>query len=186
MLVADISTPGISVRRFPALGGGSLCEVFLEDVEVPREHLVGALHGGWEVAMHTLDFERVTSEKLGGILWVLDRLEEHVGADERLTLLRGELEAARLLSYRAAWLIDRGRPAATASAMAKLAAARVTQRVADAAVDALGLDGLVDGDPASPVEGRVGALYRAAVGSTISGGTAEVQQLVIARRGLEL
>ena len=62
----------------------------------------------------------------------------------------------------------------------------MTQRVADAAVDALGLDGLVDGDPASPVEGRIGALYRASVGATISGGTAEVQQLVIARRGLEL
>ena len=110
VLVADITTPGITVRRFPALGGGSLCEVFLAGVEIPREHLVGELHGGWEVAMHTLDFERVTSEKLGGLLWILDRLEEHLGADERLALLRGELEAARLLSYRAAWLIDRGRP----------------------------------------------------------------------------
>ena len=186
VLVADLSTPGITVRRFPALGGGSLCEVFLEGVEIPRSNLVGELHGGWQVLMHTLDFERVTSEKLGGVLWVLDRLDEHVRTSERLTRLRGELEAARLLSYRAAWLIDRGRPAATASAMAKLAGARVTQRVADAAVDALGLDGLVDGQPASPVEGRVGALYRAAVGATISGGTAEVQQLVIARRGLEL
>ncbi len=186
VLVADISTPGITVRRFPALGGGSLCEVFLEGVEIPRSNLVGELHGGWEVLMHTLDFERVTSEKLGGVLWLLDRLEEHVDASRTLASLRGELEAARLLSFRAAWLIDRGRPAAAASAMAKLAGARVTQRVADAAVDLLGLDGLVDGDASSPVEGRVGALYRASVGSTISGGTAEVQQLVIARRGLEL
>jgi alkylation response protein AidB-like acyl-CoA dehydrogenase len=70
--------------------------------------------------------------------------------------------------------------------MAKLSGARVTQHVADSACDLLGLDGLADGDPESPVEGRVGALYRASVGSTISGGTAEVQQLVIARRGLEL
>ena len=100
VLVADITTPGITVRRFPALGGGSLCEVFLEGVEIPREHLVGELQrraGRW--LMHTLDFERVTSEKLGGVLWVLDRLEEHLGADERLALLRGELEAARLLSF---------------------------------------------------------------------------------------
>jgi 3-oxocholest-4-en-26-oyl-CoA dehydrogenase alpha subunit len=185
VLVADISTPGISVRRFPALGGGSLCEVFLDGVEVPPGNLVGELHGGWEVLMHTLDFERVTSEKLGGVLWILDRLEADLGASPELARLRGELEAARLLSFRAAWLIDNGRPVAAASAMAKLAGARVTQRVADAAVDLLGLDGLVDGDPASAVEGRVGALYRASVGATISGGTAEVQQLVIARRGLE-
>jgi 3-oxocholest-4-en-26-oyl-CoA dehydrogenase alpha subunit len=186
VLVGDIATPGITVRRFPALGGGSLCEVFLEGVEIPRANLVGELHGGWEVLMHTLDFERITSEKLGGVLWVLDRLEKHVGTSMPLARLRGELEAARLLSFRAAWLIDRGEPASAASAMAKLAGARVAQRVADAAVDLLSLDGLVDGVASSPVEGRVGALYRASVGSTISGGTAEVQQLVIARRGLEL
>ena len=186
VLVADIKTPGITVRPFPTLGGGSLCEVFLEGVEVPRAHLVGELHGGWQVLMHTLDFERITSEKLGGLQWVLDRVGEQLGPNERLDLLRGELDAARLLSFRAAWLLDRHEPAAAASAMAKLAAARVTQRLADAACDLLGLDGLRDGDPASPVEGRVGALYRAAVGSTISGGTAEVLQLVVARRGLEL
>jgi 3-oxocholest-4-en-26-oyl-CoA dehydrogenase alpha subunit len=193
VLVADVSTPGITVRQFPTLGGGSLCEVFLDEVEVPRSQLVGELHGGWEVLMHTLDFERITSEKLGGVAWVLDGVERHLeetgrlmAARENVARLRGELEAARLLSFRAAWLLDCDEPAAAPSAMAKLAGARITQRVADAACDLLGLDGLIDGDPASPVEGRVGALYRAAVGSTISGGTAEVQQLVIARRGLEL
>ncbi len=70
--------------------------------------------------------------------------------------------------------------------MAKLAGARVAQRVAREGVELLGLDGLVDGDASAPLEGRVGALYRASVGSTISGGTAEIQQLVIARRGLGL
>jgi alkylation response protein AidB-like acyl-CoA dehydrogenase len=186
VLVADIATPGITVRPFPTLGGGSLCEVFLEGVEIPREQLVGELHGGWQVLMHTLDFERITAEKLGGVLWILDELEAHVGTSRQLAHLRGELEAARLLSFRAAWLIDRGDPAAAASAMAKLAGARVTQRVADAAVDLLGLQGLADGEAGSPVEGRVGSLYRAAVGSTISGGSAEIQQLVIARQGLSL
>jgi alkylation response protein AidB-like acyl-CoA dehydrogenase len=193
VVVADIATPGITVRRFPTLGGGSLCEVFLDSVEIPRTHLVGELHGGWQVLMHTLDFERITAEKLGGVAWVLDgverRLEETGALDPSRAIvarLRGELDVARLLSFRAAWLLDLGEPAAAASAMAKLAGARVTQRVADTACDLLGLDGLVDGDRASPVEGRVGALYRAAVGSTISGGTAEVLQLVIARRGLAL
>jgi alkylation response protein AidB-like acyl-CoA dehydrogenase len=186
VLVADIATPGITVRPFPTLGGGSLCEVFLEGVEIPREQLVGELHGGWQVLMHTLDFERITAEKLGGVLWILDELEAHVGTSRQLAHLRGELEAARFLSFRAAWLIDRGQPAAAASAMAKLAGARVAQRVADAAVDVLGLQGLADGEAGSPVEGRVGPLYRAAVGSTISGGTAEIQQLVIARQGLGL
>jgi alkylation response protein AidB-like acyl-CoA dehydrogenase len=193
VLVADVATPGITVRPFPTLGGGSLCEVFLDGVEIPRANLVGELHDGWHVLMHTLDFERITSEKLGGVHWVLDRVEERLAdtgrlpaTREQVATLRGELEAARLLSFHAAWLLDSDAPAAAASAMAKLAGARVTQRVADAACDLLGLDGLTDGEPASPVEGRVGALYRAAVGSTISGGTAEIQQRVIARQGLGL
>jgi hypothetical protein len=186
VLVADIRTPGITVRPFPTLGGGSLCEVFLEGVEIPRKNLVGELHGGWAVLMHTLDFERITAEKLGGLLWILDALESQLGASEPLAKVRGELEAARLLSFRAAWLLDHGEPAAAASALAKLAGARLAQRLADTACDLLGVDGLADGEAESPVEGRVGALYRSCVGSTISGGTAEVQQLVIARRGLEL
>ena len=103
---------------------------------------------------------------------------------ERVARLRGELAAGRLLSLRAARLLDRGEPASAASAMAKLAGARLAQRLAREAIDLLGLDGLRDGDLDAPLRGRAAALYRASVGSTISGGTTEVQQLVIARRGL--
>jgi len=194
VLVAPIDTPGIEVRRFPALGGGYLCEVFLDDVEIPRSNLVGELHGGWEVLMGTLDFERITAEKIGSLAWLVDALEERLisveGLDgdawRRVARLRGELAATRLLSLRAAHLLDRGEPASAASAMAKLAGARLAQRLAREAIDLLGLDGLRDGDPNAPLHGRAAALYRASIGSTISGGTTEVQQLVIARRGLGL
>ena len=70
--------------------------------------------------------------------------------------------------------------------MAKLSGARLVQRAGDAAVDLLGLEGLGDAGPDAAIQGRAAALYRASVGSTIAGGTAEVQQLVIARRGLGL
>ncbi len=187
VLVAQLDTPGIDVRRFPVLGGGHLCEVFLDGVEIPATNLVGELNRGWEVLLHTLDFERITAEKLGGLAWVLDGLEAQVPTGWRgLGRLRGELAAALLLSLRAADLLDRGEPASAASAMAKLAAARLAQAVAREAVDLLGLDGLADGDTAAPLEGRVGSLYRAAVGATISGGSAEVLEGVIARRGLGL
>lgn len=193
VLVAPIDAPRIEVRRFPVLGGGSLCEVFLDGVEIEAANLVGERGGGWDVLMHTLDFERITAEKLGGLAWLLDRLEERLVETDRLEaswgrvdILRGELAAARLLSLRAADLLDRSEPASAASAMVKLAGARLAQRLAREAVDLLGLEGLADGDPEAPLEGRVGALYRACVGSTISGGAAEIQQLVIARRGLGL
>jgi 3-oxocholest-4-en-26-oyl-CoA dehydrogenase alpha subunit len=193
VLVAPIDTPGIEVRRFPVLGGGYLCEVFLDGVDVPAENLVGEPDRGWDVLMHTLDFERITAEKLGGLAWVLDALEGRLAETERLdrswariAQLRGELAAARLLSLRAADLLDRGEPASAASAMAKLAGARLAQRLAREGIELIGLEGLADGYAASPLEGRLGALYRASVGSTISGGSAEILQVVIARRGLGL
>ena len=195
VLVAPIDTPGIEVRRFPVLGGGYLCEVFLDGVEIPAENLVGEVDRGWDVLMHTLDFERITAEKLGGLAWILDGLEARLAETDRLdetraaalvASLRGELAGARLLSLRAADLLDRGEPASAASAMAKLAGARLAQRLAREGVELLGLEGLADGHPSAPLDGRIGALYRASVGSTISGGAAEILQIVIARRGLGL
>jgi 3-oxocholest-4-en-26-oyl-CoA dehydrogenase alpha subunit len=193
VLVAPLTTPGIEVRRFPVLGGGYLCEVFLDEVEIPAENLVGEVDRGWDVLMHTLDYERITAEKLGGLVWVLDALESRLAETDlldrfwdRVARLRGELAAARLLSLRAADLLDRGEPASSASAMAKLAGARLAQRLARVGIELLGLEGLADGHPSSPLEGRIGALYRASVGSTISGGSAEILQVVIARRGLGL
>jgi alkylation response protein AidB-like acyl-CoA dehydrogenase len=193
VLVAPLDTSGIEVRRFPVLGGGSLCEVFLDGVEIPVKNLVGEVDRGWDVLMHTLDFERITAEKLGGVAWVLDELEQRLRETDRLdatwsrvSALRGELAAARLLSLRAADLLDRGEPASAASAMAKLAGARLAQRIAREGIELLGLEGLADARPSAPLEGRIGGLYRASVGSTISGGSAEILQVVIARRGLGL
>jgi 3-oxocholest-4-en-26-oyl-CoA dehydrogenase alpha subunit len=193
VLVTPIDTPGIEVRRFPVLGGGYLCEVFLDGVEIPVGNLVGELDGGWDVLMHTLDYERITAEALGGLGWILDGLERRLSetgrmedAWPRIARLRGELAAARLLSLRAAGLLDGGEAASAASAMAKLAGARLAQGLAREAVDLLGLEGLLDGSPAGPLAGRIGGLYRASVGSTISGGSAEILQVVIARRGLGL
>ena len=194
LLVAPVDTPGIEVRTFPTLGGGYLCETFLDGVEIPAANLVGEVNGGWDILMVTLDFERVTAEKIGGAAWVLDAVEERLretdrfdsDARSRVLRLRGEVEAARLLSFRAADMLDRGLAGSSTSAMAKLAGARLMQRVGDASIDLLGLEGLGDASPEAAIQGRAAALYRASVGSTIAGGTAEVQQLVIARRGLGL
>jgi alkylation response protein AidB-like acyl-CoA dehydrogenase len=194
VLVCPMDTPGIEVRTFDTLGGGVLCETFLDGVEIPARNLVGERAGGGEVLMHTLDYERITAEKVGGAAWVLDAVEAHLrdaahldrAATRRLEELRGQLRAARLLSLRAADLLDRGRPASAASALAKLAGANAVQAVGDAAIDLLGVEGLGDGEAGAAVEGRAAALYRACAGSTIAGGVSDVQKRVIARRGLGL
>jgi alkylation response protein AidB-like acyl-CoA dehydrogenase len=186
VLVTPVDTPGIAVSAHATLGGGTLGEVVLEDVEIPRAQLVGEVDGGWAVLMGTLDHERVTSEKVGVVLWLLDRLDGLAAsrAERALLLrLRGEAEAARLHGRRAALLLGQGRPAAEQSSMAKLGVAQLMHRVAAAAVGLTGPEALLE-TGTTTLHGRIAAFHRAAVATTISGGAAEIQRRVIARRGL--
>jgi alkylation response protein AidB-like acyl-CoA dehydrogenase len=175
------------------LGGGYLCEVFLDGVEIPVENLVGEVDRGWDVLMHTLDLERITAEKIGGLVWVLDALEARLAETDRLDAawdriarLRGELAATRLLSLRAADLSTaaptRAQPRPWRSSGAHDSPS-VSRGRGSSSSDSRGSR---DGHPSSPLEGRLGSLYRASVGSTISGGSAEILQVVISRRGLAL
>ncbi len=187
VLVAAMDSPGIEVREIATLGGGALFEVFLDGVEVPADQLVGAPDGGWKVLMRTLDHERVTSEKVGVVLRVLDDLDALAeGRAERreLSALRGEAQAARLHGRRAVELLDAGRPAAAASSMAKLSIALLARRTAELGSRVLGPDALLESDPGAPAAGRIAALGRACAGSTVAGGAAEIQRRVIARMGL--
>ena len=111
---------------------------------------------------------------------MLDALEAQTGT--RLDALRGEAAAARLHGYRAAWLLDQGLDASAASSMAKLSIALLAKRVGRAAVDLLGPTGLLASSSDAPLAGRAAALLRAGIGSTLAGGSTEIQRTVIARR----
>jgi 3-oxocholest-4-en-26-oyl-CoA dehydrogenase alpha subunit len=188
VLVADIRTAGITIRVHPTLGGGTLGELELDEVEIPGDQMVGELHGGWQVLMGTLDYERVTSEKVGTVFWLLDALAP-LAPDLRsrlaLARLRGAAQAARLHGQAAARLLEAGRPASGQSSMAKLSVAVLMQQVAAFAVELLGPEGLLE-EGIKTLPGRVAAFQRAALATTISGGAAEIQRSVIARRELGL
>jgi alkylation response protein AidB-like acyl-CoA dehydrogenase len=188
VLVADLRTPGITITSHRTLGGGTIAELELDEVEVPVDQLVGELHGGWQVLMGTLDYERVTSEKVGTVFSLLDDLAPHArdDADRRwLRRLRGAAQAARLHGRRAAALLETGRPASGQSSMAKLSVAELMQQVASCALELLGPEGLLE-EGIGTLAGRVAAFQRASVATTISGGAAEIQRTVIARRELGL
>ncbi len=201
VLVADMRTPGIEVTVHPTLGGGTLGEVVLDEVEVPADQVVGEAGGGWRVLLGTLDYERVTSEKVGVIFRLLDDLAPYARtAAHRSVLrqLRGAAEAARLLGVRAtALLAERavappdgqarlaGQVSAGAS-MARLSVAVLMQRLAAAALDICGPTALIEGGPDSVLDGRLAAFRRSSIAMTIAGGAADVQRRVIARQGLGL
>jgi 3-oxocholest-4-en-26-oyl-CoA dehydrogenase alpha subunit len=186
VLVAAMDSPGIEVREIEVVGGGVLNEVFLDEVSVPASQLVGDENGGWRVLMSTLDHERVTSEKIGIVLRVLEDIEAALAGASTLELrrLRGEAEAARLLGRRAVRLLADGRPAAAASAMAKLSMSTLSKRTAEAGVRLLGPRALVEDGPDAVGEGRLAGVTRATAGSSIAGGASEIQRRVIARQGL--
>jgi alkylation response protein AidB-like acyl-CoA dehydrogenase len=186
VLVAQLDTPGITVGTHRTLGGGTIGELALDEVEIPAEQIVGELNGGWRVLMGTLDYERVTSEKVGTVCWLLDALEPMATepwSRRALSRLRGAAEAARLHGRRAAELLQEGRPASAQSSMAKLSVAELMQSVAAFARELHGPAALLE-EGIGTLHGRLSAFARASVATTISGGAAEIQRTVIARREL--
>jgi len=197
LLIDDIHAPGISVRPLVDMGGRHYFnEVFLEDVRVPAANLVGEANRGWYVAMTLLDFER---SNIGGVvaarrslLRLLELARARPALRERLRLpeVRHEIaqryvetEVMYQYSLRVISMQNRGLLPNDEASMSKLFASELSQRLAQTAMQTIGLYGnLMDAEAGSSfTHGYIGA-----VPATIRGGTSEVQRNVIATRGLGL
>jgi alkylation response protein AidB-like acyl-CoA dehydrogenase len=102
------------------------------------------------------------------------RLADFQMTQAALADMATDLDSARLLTYRAAWLRDRGEPVTMEAAMAKMAATETAQRVVDRAVQLSGARGVMHGEV-------VERLYREVRALRIYEGATEVQKLIIAR-----
>jgi alkylation response protein AidB-like acyl-CoA dehydrogenase len=165
-------------------------ELILEDVKVPVASRLGEDGVGFKQAMKTLDGGRISIGALGlgmaqgafeeavrysKVRHTFGRpLADHQGIQFKLADMGTEIEAARLLIYRAAGLKDAGLPYAKAASMAKLYSSEVACRVADQAVQILGGYGYIKDYP-------VEKYYRDVKLCTIGEGTSEIQRTVIAR-----
>ena len=187
--------PGIEVRTFGTLGGGVLCEVFLDDVVIPAEYLVGELDRGWDVLMYTLDFERVTAEKIGGFAWVIDALEARLRETDRLdAAARARMQTASrpgaggttALVQSSRRTRSRRSPRARSRRWRSSPAERSRKRSATRRSTCSGSRGsrMARPKPRSRVARRLCTAPAPARRSP--GGTSDVQKLVIARRGLGL
>jgi len=196
MLVVPASTPGVRVPvRLRVLGPHPIGTVAFEGARVPAENLLGEEGGGFGLAMRNLDLFRATvgAAACGLARRALDDSIAHVKrrvqfgkplADQQMTRaaiaeMATELEASRLLVYRAAAAHDRGASRVTeAVSMAKLFATEAAQRIVDRAVQLHGGIGVVEGTPAE-------RLYREVRALRIYEGASEIQKLVIAKALLE-
>jgi butyryl-CoA dehydrogenase len=186
-------TPGFTVgeaERKLGIRGSSTPPIYFADCRIPKENLLDGEGNGFKVAMQTLDGGRIgiAAQALGIGQAALDAsvayAKERVQFGKPIATLQAvqwmiadmatELDAVRLLVYRAASNQDNGRPYATEGAMAKLFASETATRVAGKAIQIHGGYGYTG---SYPVERN----YRDAKITEIYEGTSEVQRMVIAR-----
>ena len=182
-LILDLQSPGVRIEpiRMASISDETFCEVFLDDVEVPVENLLGPLNGGWTVAMSSLHHERQ-------MIWIMNWVEIRRGLDAvrnnatddlytELGALLADAEALRATGYRALDNELAGRPSPEADIM-KLLGSVTLQRVWELSAAAAG--------PASTHDPDLLFERQDALAATIYGGTSEVQRNIIAERLLGL
>ena len=180
--------------RIDAMAPHPLALLTFKDCRIPAARLIGAEGEGFRIAMRTLDIFRtsVAAAACGFARRAFDEALQHarsrgmfghVLADFQLTQaafaeMATMLEAAELLTFRAAWLRDRGMPFTAAAAMAKLTATENAQAIIDRALQMFGGRGVVQGEV-------VERLYREIRALRIYEGASEVQKLIIGRELLK-
>jgi acyl-CoA dehydrogenase len=189
--VVDADAPGLSIAaRIDIIAPHPMGTLVFRECRIPATNRLGAEGEGFKIAMRTLDIFRtsVAAAALGFAQCALDesiaqarsrrmfgrRLADFQLTQAALADMATEVDAARLLTYRAAWLRDSGERVTKEAAMAKMTATETAQRVIDRAVQLFGARGVMQGEV-------VERLYRDIRALRIYEGATEVQKLIIAR-----
>ena len=195
-----MQAPGIEVRPLVQITGeAEFNEVFFDDVFVPDDHLVGALHNGWAVANTTLAHERGTAfpfkeqvvhevylDELYALAHEHDLLDDVEIADA-LAQSFVELRVLRLHNWRTLSRVSRGIEPGPESSYVKLAWTDMSQHLAEAALAVLGTAAPLWADAAdNPDGGRWQRQWLWSKAASIAGGTSEVQRTIIGERILGL
>jgi acyl-CoA dehydrogenase len=191
--LVDFDTPGLTRRRGPKCvshRGYHQCELVFEDCRVPARNLLGELDKGFDLMGQWLGSTRlqVATTSVGrgqrviemATQWAATRKQfgqtigKFQGTGFKLADMKTELEAAELLTLRAAWKDDQGTMTDTDAAMAKLFASEALARITDNALQIFGGMGLMD---ELPIE----RFWRDARVERIWDGTSEIQRHIISR-----
>jgi len=196
LILVPTATPGLKIgppEKKMGLHGSPTHALSYENVHVPLDNLIGEEGHGLQQTLSTLDSGRIGIGALAiglaqaafeyAAAYAKERqafgkaISDHQAIQWMLADAATEIEAARGLLYKAAWLKEQGRPFTQAAAMAKLFATEMAERVCRNAIQ-------VHGGYGYSREFPVERLYRDARLMTIGEGTSEIQRLVIARHVL--
>jgi alkylation response protein AidB-like acyl-CoA dehydrogenase len=191
-LVVDMEAPGIEIRPLVQITGeAEFNEVFLSDVFVPADHLVGNLNEGWAVAGTTLAHERgvnfpfkeqvvheIYLDELYRTAAAGGLLEDGSEVADRLAQAYVELAVLRLHNWRTLTRLEHGAEPGPESSVVKLAWTEMTQHLSELWLSVVG--------PAAPLDGRWARQWLWSKAASIAGGTSEVQRTIIGERLLGL
>jgi 3-oxocholest-4-en-26-oyl-CoA dehydrogenase alpha subunit len=202
LFLVPIDQPNITVNAIWTMGDERTNEVFLNDVFVPDDYVVGELNRGFQYISEALDLERFTMFTFSPIAQRFDLLTEYVRTTvrdgvplkddpvirQRLAQLATDLEVARVMGFKFVFEAGKGGAAPTVEASEyKLFATELSKRLANAAMDIAGPGSqLRVKTDEGPMAGRSESTYRYTVIDTIGGGASEIQKNIIARRKLGL
>jgi alkylation response protein AidB-like acyl-CoA dehydrogenase len=197
-LLVDMRSPGVTLRPLPQItGDAEFNEVFFDQVRVPREHLLGRLNGGWEVAITILMYERHAAGSMAILYHMIDRVLDLArrwpGAArdpivrQRLAGLYIVRRASRLTGLRYLTRQLRGEAAGAEGSVLKIVTTEAYRELAEIAAQIIGPYHQIWRDnPWAPDDGRWAfqALFAHRWG--IAGGTDQIQKSIIGERLLGL
>ncbi len=190
-ILIDNNTPGVELRKLDMLGRRSVgtYEIFLKDVRVPVDRIVGGEGGGWDCLMGGLQYERAVSAagNCGGAQAVFDLAKAYAGTrvqfgqpigsfqaiGHMLADMETELEAGKLLTWRANWLVSQGKDALREITHAKLFTSEMYARHANMGVQIMGGYGLNE-------DFDMQRYLRDSRSTTIAAGTSQTQRNLLA------
>lgn len=192
MILVPNDSPGIEIRRIKTLGRKMLhtCEVFFDNVRVPKENLVGELNGGWKILLSGLAFERlfVCSTYVGAAQAAVDMATDYakerhqfgrpIGSFQAIGHMLADMQTAvdcsRLLTYRAAWMLDEGMDCMKEVSMAKLYGAETYANISNQGMQVMGGYGYT-------MDYDMQRHFRDSRVLTVSAGSSQMQRTTIAR-----
>ncbi|MFW6126502.1 MAG: acyl-CoA dehydrogenase family protein [Chloroflexota bacterium] len=200
-LLADMKTPGITVRPLVGMNGEHFFnEVYFDDVHVPVKNRVGEENDGWRITRATMNFERSGIGAMAGARRSVDDLVKECKAFKvngqsladnpyvrhRLAQLLIEIEAGEALAYRVAWSQEKGDFLLSAhlASASKVYGTELSQRIASTACQIFGMYGQLAKSRWAPMDGRWQGDYQFVPGTNIYAGSSEIQRNIIATAGL--
>ena len=199
LFIVPLDSPGISITPMWTMAGERTNEVYYDDVRVPKKNLVGEKNRGFYHMAVALDHERVFP--VGQLDRALEELTKYVKETKRdgkllaedplvrqkLAELSTEVEVARSLAYRAAWMLDSGEVPNYESSVLKVFVSELEQRLSYNALRIMGSYGQLEpGSKHVPFKGWIERWFLSNARRTISAGSNEIQRNVIAQRGFNL